>query len=220
MIARRGDRVGTTLVTDRSDAQALNALAEHDALTALRRGLAEYMLEALKADTGGRPIRLESVLWGWADFERRGQFPAAYISTSGETNYAKTATARGSGFARAQAGVERLDIVADVATTLEVRLYCKDEAQRAALVHAVEAASFPVDWLDSIRVRLAYYHGAFASYDLASISYEDSPEDAAAMLRVAAATFRATVPLVVARAAKAAITPRVSISVSPDAEIP
>ena len=214
-LARRGDRYGTQVITDRSDQQELVAHADHDALTALRRGLAEYLLHYMHADVAGRDVQLESVLWGWADFETRGRFPAAYVTHVGEVQYASTTTSRGSGFAAKDAGKVRLDIVADVTATIEVHLYAKDPVQRMALVRALERAVYPADWLDGLRLRLGFYHRAFARYDLQTVVYEDNTEDAQQLFRQATVTFVASVPLVVPREAKAGIEGRATLSVTP-----
>jgi hypothetical protein len=214
-IARRGDRYGTYLVTDRREAQTLVARADHDALTALRRGMAEYLLHYMHADIAGREVTLESVLWGWADFELRGRFPAAYVTHAGEVRYDATTTSRGSSFKGADAGKTRLDVVADLTATIEVHLYAKDPVQRMALVRALERAVYPADWLDGLRLRLAYYHQAFARYDLQTVIYEDSTEDAQQLLRQATVTFTASVPLVVPRSAKAGTEGRATLTVTP-----
>jgi len=216
-IARRGDRVATALVTDRREAQQLTARADHDALTALRRGLAEYLLTAMQPDTPtGREVQLESVLWGWASFEQRGRFPAAYVGHEGAVVYRTTTTARGSSFRRADAGLPRLDVVADVTAALQVVVYAKDTAQRSALVMAAEQAMYPVDWLDGARVRLDCYHGAFATYDLTSVLYDDSTDAAQEAFYRAILTVNASLPLVVTRAAAAGAEGRAKLTTGPD----
>ena len=217
-LARRGDRLGTYLVSDRREAQALTPRADHDALTALRRGMAEYLLQAMDTDIGAREVQLQSVLWGWAEFEHRGAFPAAYVTHAGEVRYETTTTSRGSGFAARDAGKVRLDVVADLTATLEVHLYAKDPVQRMALVRGLERAVYPEDWLDGLRLRLAYYHDAFARYDLQTVTYEDSAEDAQQMFRRAVVTFTASVPLVVPRSAKAGADGRANIATGPDVQ--
>ncbi len=215
MIARRGDRYGTKLVSSPREAQQLTANSSHDALTALRRGLAEYLLHHMPRSIGARDITLESVMWGWATFETRGRFPAAYVSQRGDVQYASTTTARGSSFRADQAGKPRLDVVADVTATMEVHIYAKDSVQRMALVRGVESAFYPEAWLDGLRLKLDFYHDAFASYALESVSYDDSVEDAQEAYRRAVVTCSASLPLVVTRPAKAGITPRAKLTASP-----
>ena len=215
-IARRGDRYGTQLVTDRQQAQNLLVRADHDALTALRRGLAEYLLHYMPTALGGREIRLDTVLWGWADFELRGRFPTAYVTHVGAVEYSATSTSRGSSFSKTDAGKPRLDVVASLSATLEVHLYAKDAVQRMALVRGIERTVYPNDWLDALRLKLDYYHGAFARYGLQSVTYEDSTEDAQAVFRRAVVTFTASVPLVVPRDAKSAIEGRATLLTGPE----
>lgn len=209
----------TELLRDPRDRQVLTLVRETDARTALTRGLAEY-LSGLAIDMpGGRQVRFVQVLDVWADAELPARYPAALVYSLEQGEYdASKFTPQVVQVQAAEAGegarVSALRVPSEFATNLMVETWSNDPAERMAISAMLEDAFDPTDWMSGFRLRLPHYHGAHATFEKLSSSYEDDVDEARRGWRRAIFVLRAMVPQIVAAGVMPIMRPRFIAEVS------
>lgn len=205
----------TMLVTDPELAPVYTANQETDARGALTRGLAEYVAGLSRTMPGGRTVAFRYVLPEWAEPETGPDYPSASVTSVEEGKYdASSFTPRILLDARLSPPDARYLVKAsEFMLTMKLDIWCTDPAERMALVAAVEGAMCPTDWMYGARLELPHYFNARATYELLSMSYVDTAEDALRRYRRALVTIAGCVP-VMRLVSLPTLKPRVEVQVS------
>lgn len=179
------DREASRLVTSPTDDFPLTARAEVDVHGAIVGGLAAYVA-GLETAIGGRMIAMSRVVTDWAEHDD-GAVPApscvVYSSEIGKYDLESGMApgdlekigpdGQGRFLALSSNGIYRLE-------ELQCEVRCEDKIQRRSVRRMLEDAFNPVQWMYGFRLVLPPYHGATASYSLASAQQMDSPDTAPA----------------------------------------
>jgi hypothetical protein len=182
------------LLTDPETQVQLTGTRQADAMTAIKRGLAEY-LAGRSIEVAGREVRLNKSLWEWADTEDDPQYPSAWTSQGAQpASYANQAMTPAV-HATLPDG-RYIGIASDLQVQLVTEIWCNDPAQRTALMAMVEDALQPVDWMYGARVVLPHYHSVSARYALMAPLYEDDAVSAMRRYRVVKVFIVAEMPVV------------------------
>jgi hypothetical protein len=170
-----------------------------DARTALSRGLAEYLLDAIEIDAeGGRRIRFKHVYQSWAEPEDTAIYPSAvvYASTTGLYDASR--------FTPGVLPQERLAApdnryavaLADFSQDLTLEIWASDPHERMELVNACEQALNPSLIMYGMVLELPYYYNERAVYAMSNMAYQDNETDAIRRHRKASFTISAQVPII------------------------
>ena len=176
---------GTVLITSATEPPPkLTANRETDAVTALKRGLKEY-LEQVHLDVAGVRIRFQQVHDVWADTDQFAQVPSAAIMAAGEAAYdyhsltpvldPKLVVVNG---AEPDDTKSYLIKYAEVTVTLVVELYCSSPGERVGVSMMLEDALNPVDWMYGFKLDLPHYYNQRVVFEPMSTQMLDSEGDA------------------------------------------
>lgn len=194
----------SSLVTRRDAPRVWTMRCEGDTRHALIVGLADYIEDTVQAQTGGKPLKLQSVSRGWADGQKANKMPSAVVYTVGAGSYgtdANDAPMGGVGFRPTdRIGDSHVYVRTPVefVQSLTVELWCAHEAERRVLAKAMEDALVaPVEWMYGARIALPHYHGAFGTYALVDKTMPDDEESAQANKRLVEFTVQGRVPVIV-----------------------
>lgn len=185
------------LITKRTKQQLLTSRRETDARTALKRGLAEYLLglEPFAAPSG-RDVQFGRVYDVWPDHEDKAVFPSAVIYSIGEGTYdASSFTPSVSTRCLTNDGLF-LSKYAEYTVDLRLEYWSNDPEERIALTMMLEDALNPVDWMTGAKIVLPHYHGQFAIYELKTNNFPDSEADVLSRTRKAYMTITGQVSAV------------------------
>lgn len=185
----------TQLVTNTDDPVVCTATRLTDALTATRRGLAEY-LEQVFLDIEGVRVRLQKVHPVWAEGEETAVFPSAAIVLVGDLTYdASSLTPTLDPTCRLPDG-GYLVKYSELTATLMVDLFASSPDERAQVMLLLEDALNPVDWRYGFVLELPHYHNVRAVYELATAQSLDSEGTAIRRWREGSAVLNVRVPVV------------------------
>jgi len=169
---------------------------ESDCRTALTRGVADYLRTLEIQMPGGRRLVFVEVLHTWAEPEMPAKYPSAIVYAPSPGVYDASRFTPGiSNRGRLADGRYVLEI-ADFLLDMSVELWSTDPAERVGLVKMLEDAFNPVDWMYGFCLDLPHYYGARAVYEMKSLTYMESEDEAARRYRRAAFTLGGRVPLI------------------------
>ena len=170
----------SSLITRARYSVPLSGNRETDKLTALCRGLREY-LESLRFTdpVGGREFAFDHVVETWAPPETPAAMPAAavYTTEKGVITPAKMAPTFPDEN-KLPDGRYLLDM-GEFSLDLNVEVWSKDAAQRRAFAMALDDAFCPVAWAYGFRLVLPHYFNAIATYTPLGTAFADSETEAA-----------------------------------------
>lgn len=176
---------GTTLVTSANAARnVLTARRDCDAVTALKRGLAEY-LQQVMLDVEGARVQFQQVFYSWAEPEDGYTLPSAYVAADGEAEYdyhgltpvldPKNKVALPGGPAGQQAYLVKY---AELKVSLACQIYTSSPDERAQVSMLLEDALNPVDWMYGFKLDLPHYFNQRAVYEPVTTVFTDSEDGA------------------------------------------
>lgn len=155
---------------------------ECDAVTALKRGLREY-LEQVHLDVYGVRVRFERVLEVWAESDEVAVYPAAVVQARDEATYDSSSFTP-------QMDVVPLDgpVVDGVRTYLVkyseltvplcIEIHTSSPEERSQIGMLLEDALNPVDWMYGFKLDLPHYFGQRVVYEPVTAQQLDSEENA------------------------------------------
>lgn len=181
------------LVLSQDEPMRPTATRETDARTALTRALKEYVEHLSVVAYGGREIRFNHVEETWAQHEQEAQRPAAAIYTAADGAYDASRLTPGI-FAKLSDGTQLMSSCEFVVDLL-LEAWCTDPEQRSAFVQMLEDAFNPLDWMYGFRLTLPHYFNVRAEYELKSVAYPDSEEEALQRHQKAVFTLTGRVPV-------------------------
>lgn len=189
----------TVVLLDPRVREVLTVNAETDATSALTRGLAEYLasLAAPVAESPDEGLLFRRVVDTWADVEQNAEYPAAAVYSADLGTYDEERCTPETIDLDTPAG-DVLRHVSELVTTLTVEVYATDRVERVRLVHALERALCPTDWMVGVRLALPHYHGAHAAFRFESVQYFDDEQNAQVRRRRATLTVNAGTSVYVA----------------------
>jgi hypothetical protein len=189
---------GTRLLLNPGEKTPFSAVRETDCRTALTRGLKEYIEQLHGVAPGGREVVFKQVLQTWAEPEVPARFPSACIYGSVDGTYDAS---------RFTPGVNKnqripepdgrfLMQLAEYVSDLSVEVWCTDPMERMDFAMFMEDAFNPTDFMFGFRLVLPHYFNARASFEMKSLSYADTEEEAKRRYRRAVFTLEGRVPLI------------------------
>jgi len=176
---------GTVLVVRASaEPPKLTAVRECDAVTALKRGLKEY-LEQVYVDVDGVRVRFEQVHHVWAETDQVATYPSAVVLAAEEAAYDYSSFTPMLDPTRlvingAEPSDRRSYLVkyAEVTLRLAIEVHCSSPAERSSIMMLLEDALNPVDWMYGFQLDLPHYFNQRAVYEPTTGQMMDSDADA------------------------------------------
>lgn len=176
---------GSTLVEyARKPRPRPTANRETDAVTALKRGLKEY-LEQVHLDVYGVRIRFEQVHDVWANTDQVATFPSAAIMAVDEAEYDYSSfTPTLNPDMQVVLGSEPSDTksylvkYAEVAVRLACEVHCSSTDERVAVAMMLEDALNPVDFMYGFMLDLPHYYNQRAVFEPVTTQMMDSDSSA------------------------------------------
>lgn len=188
----------TRLLLDPTEKEAFTQVRETDCRTAMTRGLKEYMEQLRSSALGGREVAFKSVLQTWAEPEKPARYPSAivYGSTDGTYDASRFTPGVNAAHRIAPPDGRYLMQLAEYVSDLTVELWCTDPNERVNLSMLLEDAFNPTDWMYGFRLCLPHYFSARATFEMKSLAYADTEEEAKRRYRRAVFTLEGRVPLI------------------------
>lgn len=184
------------LISKPTTQQVLTSNRETDTLTAVKRGLAEYIGALSMIAPGGREIKFERSLYDWADHEEKAVYPSSVVYSVVDGNYDATnftPLVRADCITQEGAYLVKL---AEYTVTLMIEIYCTDNEERIAMAMMLEDALNPVNWMYGFKLELPHYHGLFGKYEVTSKKFPDDQARAISRNRLIQKQVQATVAYV------------------------
>lgn len=189
------------LITDPDDPAKHTAVRKTDLITAITRGLAEYVKTLPPGELDGRAIKFEKFFEAYADpndtiedADQAEQYPRFVAWTDARAPYAPT------GLSRKLSAKDEVEpnVYLVGGTEAEVEVYAEvwatDPDERQVLVGLLEDAFDPVDWMAGFRLELPHYFNLRATYLPREVKYFDDDLAATQGYRVARITLIANLP--------------------------
>lgn len=207
----------THLVTHATPPQVLTAVRETDALTAITRGLKEYVETLDVTWVGGRHSKFAKVLDGWAVPEQVAEFPTAilYAQSPGRYDAADFAPRT----VQVAGTRSTLRSSSELTVSLSVEVWSTDPKERMAIGALLEDAFDPTDDQTGFVLELPHYHSARAAFSLADVVYADTAINAQQRRRLVVFTLDASVPKYRFTKHVPAFEPRLEAHVDADASV-
>lgn len=162
----------------------LTANRECDAVTALKRGLKEY-LEQVYLDFEGVRVRFLQVHDVWADTDQVAQYPSAVVMAADEANYDYSSFTPVLNPAHlvvngAEPASTKTYLVkyAEVEVKLALEIHCSSPSERVQVQMMLEDALNPVDWMYGFKLDLPHYFNQRAVFAPMTTQMSDSEGDA------------------------------------------
>lgn len=214
----------TSLVKSPNDpTQALTANRECDAVTALKRGLKEY-LEQVSLNVLGQRVRFQAVHDVWAETDQVAKFPSAVVQSVGEATYDYASFAPVLDPARivtfgAEPAQKRTYLVkyAEVVVQLALETHCSTPEERVSVAMMLEDALNPVDWMYGFKLVLPHYFNQVAVFEPATTQMLDTEADARRRWRPGTVLLAGQISVFRTRSLPA-LQPRVVVEVDSTAE--
>ncbi len=188
----------TRLITRHEPGPALTSNRETDAITALKRGLKEY-LEQVYVDVAGARVRFLAVYDVWAEQEDVATFPSAAVLISGEASYDASSFTPSISASTKTADGQYLTKYSEATVTLGVEMHCSSPEERIAVSMMLEDALNPVDWMYGFRLLLPHYYNQIAVFEPTMTRMEDNAGDAGRGFRPGSVSVSARVSVLRAR---------------------
>ena len=195
------------------------ATRETDAVTAVKRGLREY-LEQVYLDVLGVRVQFARVLEVWAETDEIAVYPAAVIHARDEAEYDASGLTPALNVTPVVArpgdpAEHRTYLVkySEVRVPLVVELHTTSPEERVGCSMLLEDALNPVDWMYGFRLQLPHYYNQIAVYEPVRAQQLDSEDSARRRWRPGSVLLTASVSLVRARSLPG-LRPQVSIEVT------
>jgi len=175
----------TTLITRPSDVRSTyTANRECDAVTAVKRGLREY-LEQVYLDVLGVRVRFERVTEVWSEPEQTAKYPGAAIMARDEAEYDAASLTPTLDTTPVQSlpgdSPERKTYLvrySEATIPLVVELHTSNPEERIQCSMLLEDALNPVDWMYGFKLQLPHYFNQIAVYEPMRTQMLDSEDNA------------------------------------------
>lgn len=178
------DPGATTLITFRDGVVAPpTRRRDCDAVTAVKRGLKEY-LQQVFIDVAGERVRFLQVFDAWAESDEIALYPSAAVMTRGE------ATFDASGFTPKVIGVPVPDATAkagsqtylvkysEAVVPLVIEVHTSSPVERANCAMLLEDALNPVEWMYGFQLVLPHYFNQRVVYEPMTTQFNDTEDSA------------------------------------------
>lgn len=176
---------GTRLVTlAKEPPPVYTDVREVDAVTALKRGLKEY-LEQVYLDVAGERVRFQQVHDVWADTDQIATYPSAAIMAADQAEYdyssftpvlnPKLVVVHGPEPTDTKSYLVKY---AEVSVRLVIEVHCSSPAERVACAMMLEDALNPVDWMYGFKLDLPHYYNQRAVFEPVTAQMLDAEGDA------------------------------------------
>lgn len=212
-------RGGTRLVTDPDRRSTPSLRRDCDAVTALKRGLREY-LEQCSVEVWGERVRFETVTDVWADPEDQSAYPGCSVQTSGEARYdggrltpKLVPVAVGPELATDEGRRSYLVRYSEVAVSLVIELHTSAPEQRIACAMLLEDALNPVEWMSGFQLELPHYFNQRGVFEPVTSQMGDNMDDARRHYRPGSVILTGQIPMVRARSLPL-LRPRLDLTVT------
>lgn len=184
------------LVDKATTTQTFTRVRETDTLTAVKRGLAEYIGVLSFVVPSGRQVTLQRSLYDWADHEEKAVYPSAIVYSTSDGNYdASRFTPGVSNGCKTEDGAYLIEL-AEYTVPLLLEVHANDPEERIALAMMLEDALNPVTWMYGFKLVLPHYHGLFAKYELLTKKFPDDRQSVISRNRLIQKQLQATVAYV------------------------
>jgi len=168
---------GEAVLVERPDeAQVLTERVELDAHTALFRGLAEY-LGSRTMTIGKNEVRFAAAFYDMAEPDDRKLSPSFNLYGTARGEYEAGSTTPQIVKTPVN-GILRFVTPAEYVQSIGIQIFATTPHERGNAAALVEQSLFPVDWMAGFRLRLPYYFGAYADYQVSSNEFIDTEEAA------------------------------------------
>jgi hypothetical protein len=187
------------LILPTSGKESITGYRDVDCRTALTRALAEYLMDTVDVDAiGGRNITFKHVFQSWSEPEQEAKYPSAivYAQSPGVYDASKFSPSATPKLQLAAPDSRYMLTMAEFVLDLAVEIWCTDPKERMEITNACEHAFLALDNMYGIILELPYYYGLRAVYELKSMQYLDSEEEAMRRYRRAIFILTAQVPIV------------------------
>lgn len=175
----------TRLITSPSEGRpTYTANRECDAVTALKRGLREY-LEQVYLDVLGVRVLFQRVLEVWAESDEVASYPAAVVMARDEAEY------DAAGFTPSldvtpivvrpeDPASQKTYLVkySEVTAPLVIEMHCTSAEERVQCSMLLEDALNPVDWMYGFKLQLPHYFNQVAVFEPMKTQQLDSEDNA------------------------------------------
>lgn len=176
---------GTTLVTSAAaEPTKLTARRDCDAVTALKRGLAEYLAQVY-LDVDGARVRFVQTFHSWAEPESIAKYPSAAVLSDGEAEldyHGMTPTLdpkRLVADLNTPSGHKSYLVkYAEVTVNLAVEIHCTSPEERSQVSMLLEDALNPVDWMYGFKLDLPHYFNQRVVYAPMTTMFQDAEDSA------------------------------------------
>jgi hypothetical protein len=188
----------TRLIRDQSAPPSYTAVRLTDTRTALTRGLAEYLAQlSVEGEGSGRDLWFRQVFETWPEPETQAQYPAAIVYAPDLGSYDSSKFTPMPNARNRLAGTNMYLLShSEFVQDLRVEIWTTDLVSRREIVSGLEAAFNPVSWMYGFKLELPHYYNERAVFELKSMRYMDTEEDAMRRYRKAEFVLTASVPLV------------------------
>ena len=183
---------GTRLVLTPGECLEPSSNRETDAVTALKRGLKEY-LEQIYLNVAGAQVRYQAVLDAWAEPESVATFPSAIVQPIGAATYDASSFSPNVQSKNKLPDGNYLVKYSEVAVQLTIESHCSSPEERVAVTMMLEDALNPVDWMYGFKLDLPHYFNQRAHFEPVTGTMDDSADQAVRRLRPGIVTLNANV---------------------------
>lgn len=173
------------LIERQRTAMTLTNVRTVDSLTALKRGLKEYLLALEFTHPAGRTVRFLRAFDTWAEHEEKAVFPSVIVYAKGTSTYEASGLTPA---VRSDCKTEEGDYLVklnEMIVPLTVEVYCTDPEERIAIAMMLEDSLNPVNWMYGFQLDLPFYHGLRATYSVDSTQFVDDTQNALSRSRMA-----------------------------------
>lgn len=176
---------GTKLITlSNAEPSKLTTRRDCDAVTALKRGLAEYLAQVF-LDVDGQRVQFQNSLYAWAEPEDGYALPSVLVSAAGDAEYDYAGLTPVLDPKRlvidptAPAGQKTYLVkYSEVTVQLAIELYTSSPEERSQCSMLLEDALNPVDWMYGFKLDLPHYFNQRAVYAPMTSQFLDSEDTA------------------------------------------
>lgn len=187
----------TLLILDSTKTEQLTARREGDVVTAMTRGLAEYVGQLVLESEDGREVRFHSVVHEHAEPEEDADYPVAVVATEGAVSYdASNFTPKLSGGQIPTPDGRFVTVLSEAVATLVLHIFATDREMRSELAALLELGLSPTSFMYGCRLELPHYHNSRATYEPVSITYVEADGKARAGIWEAVIRLNATSPVI------------------------
>ena len=175
-----------------------SGLRETDARTALKRGLANYLmsLPVFIHPAHQREVQLRKIYDVWPDQEEKAAYPSATVYSTLPHPYEASSFTPVIDPACKIDAVTYLVKTAEVSFDLTIDILTTDPEERICFGMQMEDALSPVDWMSGFQLELPHYHNLRGVYQLMEGNYPDDEPSVFSRNRHLTYKLKAQVPVV------------------------